>query len=97
MKQLLILAAIAFGCAAPAVAQPDPHMPDLLAGYCPGGKLGIPYTSGYCDGVPYPDGSYWHMVRVTVPFSGTDIFVNCVVNARPVPAAAPPGGCDGAA
>jgi hypothetical protein len=39
-------------------AGPDPHMPDPFNGYCPGGGGGNAFE-GYCDGLHYPDGSYW--------------------------------------
>lgn len=82
----------------PARAEPDRHIPDPSAGYCPGG-VGIGYRSpaghGYCDGMHYPDGSYWRIVQSDSPGRPT---MQCVVNpgGGPVPEPAPPGGCNGA-
>ncbi|MGA7054467.1 MAG: hypothetical protein WBZ37_25000 [Mycobacterium sp.] len=60
-------------------ADPDPHMPDVRIGYCPGGKGSKPIqlmpggsygaVGYYCDGVPYEDGSYWRYVNFPVPAS----------------------------
>jgi hypothetical protein len=60
MRNLLIAAcatAAAVFVAAPAYADPapDPHMPNMQAGYCPGGGQGSQISLAYCDGVPYPD------------------------------------------
>ena len=56
-----LLAALGFAAAAvlsaaPAYADPaaDPHMPNMQAGYCPGGGMGSQISLAYCDGVPYP-------------------------------------------
>jgi hypothetical protein len=66
---------------APAVAwaDPDPHMPNVKTGYCPGGTGSKPLTivpgaeyfsfAYYCDGVPYADGTHWRYVQFTIPFS----------------------------
>jgi hypothetical protein len=48
-------------------ADPDPHQPDAGANYCPGGT-GVDGQPGqpaepFCDGVPFPDGTYWHAVK----------------------------------
>jgi hypothetical protein len=48
---------------------PDPHIPNPMIGWYPGGAGGI-FGYGFCDGVPYPDGSYWHIIRGNVPFAG---------------------------
>lgn len=96
-------AVIALACAAGAAADPnvppgtDPHVPNTTSGFCPGGGFGGVVGWGYCDGVPYPDGSYWHQVRIPAPFVGTTINLQCVVNdGSAIPPAAPPGGCGGA-
>lgn len=39
--------------------QMDPHYPNPYIGFCPGGGAG---GVGYCDGIRYPDGTYWHFV-----------------------------------
>jgi hypothetical protein len=59
-----IAAALTF--APVAHAGPDPHMPDPLNGYCPGGGAGNVFE-GYCDGAHYPDGSRVVMSRATAP------------------------------
>jgi hypothetical protein len=85
---------------------PDPHIPNPLTGYCPGGGAGNVFE-GYCDGEHYPDGSYWHqlmagglgfpwlMPGATQP---TNFGLSCVVDPDngPVPQPAPPGRCGGA-
>lgn len=40
---------------------PDQRIPDMAAKYCPGGMKSL-FVSTCCDGVPYADGSYWHIV-----------------------------------
>ena len=42
---------------------PDPHMTNMQAGYCRGGGMGSQISLAYCDGVPFPDGSYWHTIQ----------------------------------
>ncbi len=75
----------------------DPHIPNPLIGWCPGGGSGGISGYGFCDGVRYPDGSYWHVVRGNVPFAGPQMRMDCVIdNGSPVPPLAPPGGCGGA-
>jgi hypothetical protein len=64
MRNLLaaaLLTAAAVFVPAPAYADPapDPHMPNMQAGYCPGGGMGSQISLASCDGVPYLDGSYW--------------------------------------
>ncbi|MGH3560979.1 MAG: hypothetical protein ACRDTN_04045, partial [Mycobacterium sp.] len=62
MKRSLFATGIAILAAAvvvpsPAPAEPDRHVPNLSAGYCPGGKGGryrSPTGHGWCDGIPYP-------------------------------------------
>ena len=83
---------------------PDPHIPNMAVNYCPNGGAKWLFVSTYCDGMPYPDGSYWHIVKSqgscamdycegprTSP-------MKCVVDpdGGPVPQPAPPGGCEGA-
>jgi len=58
------------GSGAMAHADPDPHMPNMQAGYCPGGGIGSQISLAYCDGVPYPDGSYWHAIQYGAPMIG---------------------------
>ncbi len=94
------------GVGAVAHAGPDPHMPDPLNGYCPGGGAGNVFE-GYCDGLHYPDGSYWHKLNygaTSFPFlmpgqtQPMQLGLSCVVDpdGGPVPQPAPPGGCGGA-
>lgn len=73
----------------------DPHIPVPVAGYCPGGGTGGGFGVGYCDGRPYPDGSYWHQLRYWAPFVGTSWNLSCVIPADPMPALAAPGQCGG--
>lgn len=76
----------------------DPHMPNSAMGYCPGGGFGGITGWGYCDGIRYPDGSYWHQVRVPAPFVGTTLTLSCVIDdGSPVPPLAAPGSCGGGA
>src|ERR1700742_399039 len=90
-------------------SDPDPHIPNANANWCPGGGTGFPpsFGVGHCDGTKYPDGSYWRTVLWQPPtvnlepgfwpiFDQTD-GLHCVVdNGSPDPSPAPPGGCDGA-
>lgn len=94
-------AATSIAFAAPVHAEPDPHIPDMSKGYCPGDGQGIPIWLGYCDGVPYPDGSYWHIIQYGVPMIGhpnglLSPGMQCVVHDGMGTAPAPPGGCNGA-
>jgi hypothetical protein len=87
--------------AAHADPPPDPHMPNMQAGYCPGGGMGSQISLAYCDGVPYPDGSYWHAIQYGAPMIGHPYGLlspglQCVVGGGAVPQPAPPGGCGGA-
>jgi hypothetical protein len=84
-------------------ADPDPHVPNMQAGYCAGGGMGSQISLAYCDGVPYPDGSYWHTIQYGAPMIGHPYGLlspgmQCVVHpdGGPVPQPAPPGGCGGA-
>jgi hypothetical protein len=45
-------------------------MPNMQAGYCPGGGMGSQISLAYCDGVPYRDGSYWHAIQYGAPMIG---------------------------
>jgi hypothetical protein len=95
-------AATCLTLATPAHGDPDSHMPDPQNNYCPGGGAGSMIYMGWCDGVPYPDGSYWHHIQYGIPLVGhpTGLLspgMQCVVNnGSPIPAPAPPGGCGGA-
>jgi hypothetical protein len=87
--------------AVPAHADPYPHMPNMQNGYCPGGGMGSQISMAYCDGVPYPDGSYWHAIQYGAPMIGHPYGLlspglQCVVGGGAVPQPAPPGGCGGA-
>lgn len=99
---IALLAAGALWAAAPAGADPDPHIPNPVMGYCPGGGSGTLYM-GYCDGAKYPDGSYWHHVNYGMPWMGQQPgspdspLTWCVVDdGSLIPPQAPPGGCGGA-
>ena len=100
----MALIAIAMLAAPPAYADPDPHKPDYGANYCPGGVTTDPASPGpSCNGVPYPDGSYWRAQQHGT--SSSFVVVQCVVPAPPpgpfgflvpqVPGQfpAPPGSC----
>ncbi|MGH3556794.1 MAG: hypothetical protein ACRESG_08985 [Gammaproteobacteria bacterium] len=91
-------------------ADPDPHMPGVQTGYCPGGSgmkpIQAPYNANayYCDGVPYADGSYWRYIYFPIPASMifnpeqvSSYGLHCVMSDELVRSSlAPPGGCDGA-
>ncbi|PEG38384.1 hypothetical protein CQY20_13130 [Mycolicibacterium agri] len=59
------MAAAAIGAAAAialpptASAEPDPHIPDGPAGWCPGGQPGAQGGIRYCLGAPFADGSFY--------------------------------------
>ncbi|SOJ54973.1 hypothetical protein MSIMFB_02464 [Mycobacterium simulans] len=106
-----LLVVLLFSALIPAVAHadpdPDPHMPDPNTNFCPGGGSGnAPLLgAGRCDGIKYPDGSYWHtdvmqMGPYPMPYYMHDDIttgLHCVIDdGSPDPAPAPPGGCDGA-
>lgn len=100
LASTLMIAMIAI---APGIAHAsgDPHVPNMSASYCPGGGQGSPIYLGYCDGTPYPDGSYWHTIQYGIPVLGHDNGLlspgmQCVVGGGLVPQPAPPGGCGGA-
>lgn len=101
----ILLAAMVLG-APVAHAAPDPHIPDPFNGYCPGGGAGNAFE-GYCDGVKYPDGSYWHKlafgVGTAVPWmmpgqsAPVNPWLQCVIDPDGgIPQPAPRGGCGGA-
>lgn len=74
----------------------DPHYPNYVMGYCPGGGFGYTGQNGYCDGAQFDDGSFWHIVGVFIPLVGWKIDTSCRVhNGTAVPASAPIGGCNG--
>lgn len=73
----------------------DPYMPDFSLEHCPGGHGGFGGGNGffYCDGIRYPDGSYWHEVIGTEAAAGR---IECVLDdGSLIPPPAPPGGCAG--
>jgi hypothetical protein len=74
----------------------NPHMPNVTIGYCVGGQGGFMATK-WCDGQPYPDGTYWHQLIMTgSSFVGPVFQLNCVVMGDgPIPTPAPSGGCAG--
>lgn len=101
----ILIAAVAVVVASAPTAgadpEPDPHMPNPQANYCPGGGMGSMIYAGYCDGVPYPDGSYWHYIQYGMPLVGHPAGLlspgmQCVILGGPIPAPAPLGGCGGA-
>jgi hypothetical protein len=91
----LLIGTTALAAADPAPPPPpgqDAHMPNSMMGYCPGGGFGGVGT-GYCDGTKYPDGSYWHQVRIPAPFVGNTLNLDCVIDdGSPIPPPAPPPG-----
>lgn len=78
----------------PTFADPlNPYIPDISQGYCPGGHGGFGggYGIFYCDGIRYPDGSYWHEVIGTDAATGR---LECVLDkGSDIPPLAPPSGC----
>ena len=58
-----VVASVALGAPASAepgqAGEPYPYFPNVFTDYCPGGKGGKGPEWRYCDGVKYPDGSYW--------------------------------------
>ncbi len=73
---------------------PDPHKPDITKNYCPGGQWGFARLR-VCDGIKYPDGSFWHQWVQNYGF-GPQFYYDCMSGDEPLPAPPPPGGCDGA-
>lgn len=109
MRAVLIAATAALAAFTPvpvthADPDPDPHIPNIAANYCPNGGMRWIFSVTFCDGVPYPDGSYWHTVRYESPDVGdtysppTTSPMRCVINpdGGVLPQPAPPGGCEGA-
>lgn len=105
-RSLLAAATVALAAFTPvfvvhADPDPDPHIPDMAAKYCPGGMKSL-FVSTYCDGMPYADGSYWHIVSTEAmpdDYSSSPRIspMRCVVpSGGVVPQWAPPGGCEGA-
>ena len=103
-----MVASTAIVLAAPAHADTDPHLPNPFNGSCAGGGAGNAWE-GYCDGLHYPDGSYWHKINygayTAFPWFGlggqtapTQLGLSCVIDPDngPMPQPAPPGGCGGA-
>lgn len=91
-------AMLAFAPTAVAHADPDPYIPDPHHDYCQGsGPSSL--TLGYCDGLPYQDGSYWHYVlpwvTITEPRPGmVGPGIQCVAKRTGLLLQlAPPGGC----
>lgn len=112
MKRLLLAGVLALAVALSARAEadtPDIHYPNWTAGWCPGGgTISAGVTSlpsingfqGYCDGAPFDDGSFWHQVPQSQPFSsfGTYFQTFCRVGKGSLfTSAAPPGSCGGEA
>src|SRR6478609_9156773 len=76
---------------------PDPHMTNMQAGYCRRGGMGSQISLAYCDGVAFPDGSYWHKIQYGAPMIGHPYGLlspglQCVVGGGAIPQPAPPGG-----
>lgn len=100
--QLVVFLTVFWAASAHAAPNPDPHIPDIRSDYCPGGGAGIVSWIAYCDGIPYPDGTYWHYIQYGAPIVGRPAGalspgMQCVINlGGPVPAPAPIGGCGGA-
>lgn len=100
---LVVISIPLFGAGVAGADDPDPHMPNMQSGYCPGGGMGSQISMAYCDGVKYPDGSYWHIIQYGAPMIGHPYGLlspgmQCVINPDngPIPQPAPPGGCGGA-
>ena len=54
-----IAAAITLALAPPAVADPDPHLPDGAADWCPGGHRPGYGGQRYCLGTPFADRTFY--------------------------------------
>ena len=94
----VLLLSAPFATLAHADPPPDPHIPNMQAGYCPGGGIGSQISRAYCDGAPYPDGSYGHTLQYGAPMIGHPYGrlsprMQCVVNpdGGPLPQLAPAG------
>jgi hypothetical protein len=74
-----------------ASAEVDPHVPNVGAGWCPGGGATSFSLGSYCDGIPFEDGTRWH----------SDLAPNFMKlwrvtgDSKILPAVAPKGGCGG--
>jgi hypothetical protein len=79
--------------AAVANADPDPHIPDPIHDYCPGGGFAGWMYIGVCDGPRYPDGTYWHVQGVGYTILNVMRAAGTPGDINPPPA--PPGGCGG--
>ena len=68
-RSVLVLAAVAAtaGIATAHAQEPDPHMPNGATLWCPGG-MGNVALIPYCEGVRYPDGSFWRQEAAS-PFA----------------------------
>lgn len=92
-----VLAAVAGLLAAPMVVTaearaipigPDPYTPIPMMGWCPGGGFATGFGA-YCDGMRFPDGSYWHQSRILGFWR-----MQCAVdNGTAIPDDAPVTGC----
>nr|WP_246540919.1 hypothetical protein [Mycobacterium spongiae] len=95
-------AALLFTTGVASAAPPDPHMPDLVRGFCPGGRTdsqgigGVTASGGWinCDGVKYPDGSFWR--QGITQNTGIRFFTDCLSGDGIFAGTPPPGGCNGA-
>lgn len=70
----------------------DRYHPNYDENWCPGGGTGAAGARGYCDGVDYPDGSFWHAAG----FTGAEHFeetTRCKLHSGLILQDAPPGGC----
>lgn len=88
----------AFQVPAPLTPFNDPHIPSYNNGWCPGGGLGTEGRAGWCDGVEYDDGSFWHQNGYQGVW-GFKVSTTCALRTdNPfVLDKAPAGGCDGEA